>query len=109
MRPIFRVGCAVSVIAIGFAVAVTVAVSRTRLPALATSPVLGKLMVGAVAVAVSLPLVGLPLLVASRPTMRTSWRNADSATRRAFVVHLVGRGVAALVVWGVFLLVILRS
>lgn len=92
---------AVALVAVVFAVAIAQKVTGVTPP-----PVdFATIMLGAIAVAFSLPLIGAPILFARRK-FRQAWRTGDPSSRLAVLASMAIRLVGAVVVWTVFILVV---
>src|SRR5438270_13556135 len=77
-------GIAGWLVALVCVVAVLGSLAGIRLPGVPGEEVL----LGSIALAISLPLLGVPLLFVSRPNLRVAWRNGDRASRAGFGVYL---------------------
>src|SRR5438552_1214084 len=93
---------AIGLLAIAFTVAIVMNAFGLRPPGV-DFPLL---IVGTIAVSFSLPLVALPILVATRRNVRESWRVSDVPARRVLIVYLAIETAAALVAWTVFILLV---
>ena len=93
---------AIGLLAVAFAVAIVMNAFGLRPPGV-DFPLL---VVGTVAVSFSLPLVALPILVATRRNVRESWRVSDVPARRVLIVYLAIEAAAALAAWTVFILLV---
>ena len=93
---------AIGLLAIAFAVAIVMNAFRLRPPGV-DFPLL---IVGTIAVSFSLPLVALPILLATRRNVRESWRVSDPSARRVLMVYLAIEAAAAFATWTIFILLV---
>jgi len=101
-RHVILLVLAIGLLGIAFAVAIVMNAFRLRPPGI-DFPLL---IVGTIAVSLSLPLIALPILVATRRNLRESWRSSDAPARRVFIVYVAIQAAAALAVWTVFILLV---
>jgi hypothetical protein len=83
--------------ALGFAVAV-----------FSSGVVDGEVMLGMVAAAFTLPVVGITALFATRRNLRLDWRKAKPETRQVLVASFGIEVSAAIILWSIFLVVTLH-
>jgi hypothetical protein len=76
---------------------------------LPTGTVAGEVILGAIAVAFSLPLIGMTFLFATRRNLQVEWRQADHETRMVVIAYVAIEAGGAVVLWGIFLLVALHG
>src|SRR5436305_14876732 len=82
---------AIGLLAIAFAVAIAMNAFRLRPPGV-DFPLL---IVGTIAASFSLPLVALPLLLATSRNVRESWRGSDAPARSNLMGYLATEAAAA--------------
>jgi hypothetical protein len=103
-KHLVRLTIAIGLIASVWAFAVAQNMTHLKTPGID----LAALMLAAVALGLSLPLlVGLSFF-ASRRRLREAWRQADASTRGLVILYLGADAVAAAISWTVFALLLLR-
>jgi nitrate reductase gamma subunit len=103
-RHVILVACAIGLVAIGFGAAIAskvTGVSPSRIN-------LAALILGFIAVSISLPLIGVPILLIGRRKFREAWSKGDPTDRQALVMHLATRIVGAVVVWILFIVAVMH-
>ena len=92
------------IMAIAFVIAIAQSATGTRLPTLD----LPLVMLGTIAVAVSIPVVGVLIVLVIHRRIRQAWAKAHPLESRMFAAYLTFQVVVAVIAWISFLLVLQR-
>jgi hypothetical protein len=68
----------------------------------------GEVVLAAIALVLSFPPVAMAVVFVTHPNLRVAFWNRDGAQRRAVIAYLVIETSAAVVLWGIFLLAVVR-
>ena len=103
-RHVAAFGIAIALVILVFAIALAMNATRTTVPPFNPAEV----MVGAVAICFSLPLLAVPILFASRRRLRRTWRDGEASVRAGLAAYLVIEAAGAVVAWTAFILIATR-